>query len=137
MVVLVVLLLGGCSQQAQTRDDLVQALSESHSALASATLALDLLDRSRLTKAAAETAVDDMSQQVGDAHASLVPISVSDDAQQADRDATLQAVTSGLTALLFLRDQLKQGQDTAGARSAIAEADRTITTLEARLRAAG
>ena len=92
---------------------------------------------SRLTEAAAETAVDDMSSQIGDAQSSLEPISVEDDAQQADRDATVQAVTSGLTAVLLLRDQLRQGQDTGGARSAIAAADRTITDLSARLRASG
>ena len=138
LIVLVVLLVGGgCSQQAQARDDLVHALAEAHSALGSASLALDLLAESRLTEAAAETAVDDMSQQIGDAQSSLEPISVEDDAQQADRDATVQAVTSGLTALLLLRDQLRQGQDTGGARSAIAAADRTITDLSARLRASG
>ena len=138
VIVLAGLLLGGgCSQQAATRDDMIHALTESHSALASATQALDLLAESRLTEAAAETAVDDMSQQIGDAQSSLEPISVEDDAQQADRDATVQAVTSGLTALLLLRDQLRQSQDTAGARSAIAAADRTITDLSARLRASG
>ena len=138
VIVLATLLLGGgCSQQAATRDDMIHALTESHGALATATLALNLLAESRLTEAAAETAVDDMSQQIGDAQSSLEPISVEDDAQQADRDATVQAVTSGLSALLLLRDQLRQGQDTAGARSAIVEADRTITDLSARLRASG
>jgi hypothetical protein len=137
-IILAALLLGGgCSQQAQVRDDLVHALSESHSALGSAALTLDLLAKSRITRAAAETAVDDMSQQVGDAQSQLEPISVDDDAQQADRDATVQAVDTGLAALLLLRDQLRQDQDTANARSAISRADREITALSTRLQAGG
>src|SRR5215210_1702488 len=136
VIVLVVLLVGGgCSQQAQARDDLVHSLSEAHSALGTATLTIDLLAKSRITRAAAETAVDDMSQQLGDAQAQLEPISVDDDAQQADRDATIQAVNSGLAALLLVRDQLRQDQDTTEARPAIAQADREITALSARLRA--
>jgi hypothetical protein len=138
LVVLAVLLLGGgCSQQAQLRDDLLHALSQSHSALGSAALTMDLLGKSRITRAAAETAVDDMSQQIGEAQSQLEPISIDDDAQQADRDATLQAVDSGLAALLLLRDQLRQDQDTANAQSAIARADREITALSSRLQAGG
>jgi hypothetical protein len=138
LIVLVALLLAsGCSQQARVRDDLVHALSESHSALGTAALALDLLAKSRITRAAAETTVDDMSQQVGDAQSSLEPISVDDDAQQADRDATVQAVNSGLAALLLLRDQLQQGQDTTSARSAITMADRELTALSERLQESG
>ena len=138
LIVLVALLLaGGCSQQAQLKDDLVHALSESHSALGSAALTLDLLAKARITRAAAETAMDDMSQQVGDAQSQLEPLSVDDDAQQADRDATVQAVGSGLAALLLVRDQLQQSQDTTEARSAIAQADREITALSTRLQAGG
>jgi hypothetical protein len=138
LIILVALLLaGGCSQQAQLKDDLVHALSESHSALGSAALTLDLLAKARITRAAAETAMDDMSQQVGDAQSQLEPLSVDDDAQQADRDATVQAVGSGLAALLLVRDQLQQSQDTTEARSAIAQADREITALSTRLQAGG
>jgi hypothetical protein len=138
LLVLAALLLGGgCSQQAEVRNDLVHALSESHSALGSAALSLDLLAKSRITRAAAETAVDDMSQQIGDAQSQLEPISVDDDAQQADRDATVQAVDTGLAALLLVRDQLRQDQDTTNARSMIAEADRNITALSTRLQAGG
>ena len=137
IVLVAVLLASGCSQQARVRDDLVHALSESHSALGTAALALDLLAKSRITRAAAETTVDDMSQQVGDAQSSLEPISVDDDAQQADRDATVQAVNSGLAALLLLRDQLQQGQDTTSARSAITMADRELTALSKRLQESG
>ena len=119
MIVLAVLLLGGgCSQQAQARDDLVHALAEAHSALGSASLALDLLAESRITRAAAETAVDDMSQQISDAHHQLEPIRVDSDAQQADRDAAVQAVAAGFAALLLVRDELRQGQGTTEARSA-------------------
>jgi hypothetical protein len=137
IVLVALLLMVGCSQQAHVRDDLVHALSQSHSALASAALTLDLLTKSRITRAAAETSVDDMSQQIGDAQSSLEPISIDDDAQQADRDATVQAVNSGLAALLLLRDQLQQGQDTTRARSAISAADREVTALAARLQAGG
>jgi hypothetical protein len=136
LIVLVALLLvGGCSQQARVRDDLVHALNESHSALGSAALTLDLLARSRITRAAAETAVDDMSSQVSDAQSSLEPISVDDEAQQADRDATVQAVNSSLAALLLVRDQFRRGQEMTVARSAISAADQEVTDLSARLQA--
>jgi hypothetical protein len=135
LIVLAVLLLCGCSQQAQTRDDLVHVLSEAHSALGSTSLALDLLTESRITQAAAETAVDDMSQQLSDAQHQLEPIAVDDDLQQADRDATVQAIAAGFDALLLVRDQLRQGQDTRQAQSLVAQADREIVTLSDRLQA--
>lgn len=136
LVGLVVLLLcAGCSQQAQVRDDLAHALGEAHSALGSASLAVDLLTKSGITQAAAETLVDDMSQQISDAQHQLEPIQVDDDRQQADRDATVQAIAAGFDALLLVRDQLRQGQVTTQARSAVAKADREIVTLSDRLQA--
>ena len=42
-------LLSGCSQQAAATDDLIQALTESHSALASSVLALQLYQQQRFT----------------------------------------------------------------------------------------
>jgi hypothetical protein len=135
VVLAVVLLGGGCSQQAQARDDLVHALAEAHSALGSASLTLDLLTESRITKAAAETAVDDMAQQISDAQRELEPITVDSDAQRADRDTTVQAVAAGFAALLLLRDQLQQEQDTTDARSALAKADKEIVAVSARLQA--
>ena len=137
MVALLAVLLGGCSQQARVRDDLGHALTEAHSALGSATLALDLLTESPITSAAAETTVDDMTQQVSDAQSQLEPIAIESDAQQAERDATVEAVADGFAALLRLRDQLQQGQDTTDARSAVAQADREIAALSARLQAGG
>ena len=138
LIVLVVLLAGGgCSQQAQARDDLVHALAEAHSALGSTSLALDLLAESRITRAVAETTVDDMSQQISDAQHQLEPIRVAGDAQQADRDAAVQAVAAGFAALLLTRDQLQQRQSTTDARSALAQADMEVTTLSTRLQEAG
>jgi hypothetical protein len=138
LIVLAVLLVGGgCSQQAQARDDLVHALAEAHSALGSASLALDLLAGSRITRAAAETAVDDMSQQIGDAQHQLEPIRVDGDAQQADRDAAMRAVAAGVAALLQTRDELRQGQSTSDARSALAQADMEVMALSTRLQAGG
>ena len=131
----ILLLCSGCSQQAQVRDDLVHALSDAHSALGSTSLAVDLLTKSRITQAAAETAVDDMSQQLSDAQHQLEPISVDDDLQQADRDATVQAIAAGFDAVLLVRDQLRQGQDTRQAQSLVAQTDREIVTLSDRLQA--
>jgi hypothetical protein len=98
---------------------------------------LDLLAESRITRAVAETTVDDMSQQISDAQHQLEPIRVADDAQQADRDAAVQAVAAGFAALLLTRDQLQQGQSTTDARSALAQADMEVTTLSTRLQEAG
>ena len=93
--------------------------------------------KSRITRAAAETAVDDMSQQIGDAQHQLEPIRVDSDPLQADRDAAVRAVAAGFAALLQIRDELRQGQSTTDARSALAGADMEITTLSERLQAAG
>jgi hypothetical protein len=45
-------LICGCSQQSAATDDLIHALSEAHSAIASSVLAIGLYDQQRITRAA-------------------------------------------------------------------------------------
>ena len=131
-----VLLLGlvcGCSQQAAATDDLIHALTDAHSAIASSILGIDLYDQDRSTRAATETLLDDMARQIADAERSLEPIGV-DSETQSERDAALAAIHTGGTALLRSRDQLDQRgtvDNTADLESAIQQVDDLLSQLRA------
>ena len=74
-LILSLCLLCGCSQQAAATEDLIQALSESHSAIASSISAIELYDQQRSTRAATETVLGDMAEQIADAERALEPVS--------------------------------------------------------------
>jgi hypothetical protein len=101
-------LLYGCSQQAAATDDLIQSLTEAHSAIASSLLGIELYEQHRSTRAVTETLLGDMVKQVSDAERSLEPVSISSEQIQSERDATLAAVHASAAALLTSRDQLEQ-----------------------------
>ena len=61
--VLCLALLCGCRQQAAAKDDLIYALTEAHSAIASSLLAIELYDQQRSTQAVTETLLGDMAKQ--------------------------------------------------------------------------
>jgi hypothetical protein len=107
----VLISLAGCSQQSATQDDLDHALVESHSALVTARIAIDTLHSRRTTSAAAQTAVEDMGQQIADAAHALEPVSIRSSDDQADRDLALAAIDTGEAALLTARDELKARGD--------------------------
>jgi hypothetical protein len=126
-------LLCGCSQQAAATDDLIHALTDAHSAIASSILGIDLYDQDRSTRAATETLLDDMAKQIADAERSLEPIGV-DSETQSERDAALAAIHTGGTALLTSRDQLDQRgavDNTADLESAIQQVDDLLSQLRA------
>jgi hypothetical protein len=123
----------GCSQQAAATDDLIHALTDAHSAIASSILGIDLYDQDRSTRAATETLLDDMAKQIADAERSLEPIGV-DSETQSERDAALAAIHTGGTALLTSRDQLDQRgavDNTADLESAIQQVDDLLSQLRA------
>ena len=93
---LLLCLLSGCSQQAAATDDLIQALTESHSALASSVLALQLYQQQRFTRAATETVLGDMAGQITDAERALEPVKINSPQSEADRDAALAAIHAGV-----------------------------------------
>ena len=101
-------LLCGCSQQAAATEDLIRALSDAHSAIASSILAIELYDQQRTTRAVTETLLGDMAEQMVDAERALEPVSIASEQTQADRDAALAAVQAGVAAVLTSRDQLEQ-----------------------------
>ena len=127
------LALSGCSQHAATADDLMHALTEAHSALGTSVLALDQLDRDETTRAATETALEDMSKQVSDAQHAIDPIKIGNDAERADRDATSTVLAAGAAALLGARDELALHDHSAN-RDELIAADAGITDLLDRLR---
>ena len=61
-LVLLLSLICGCSQQAAATDDLIHALTDAHSAIASSILGVNLYDQHRSTRAATETLLDDMAK---------------------------------------------------------------------------
>lgn len=125
-------LLCGCSQQAAATEDLIHALSDAHSAIASSVLAIELYDQKRTTRAVTETLLGDMAEQMVDAERALEPVSIASEQTQADRDAALAAVQAGVAAVLTSRDQLEQQgavDDTAALESAGQQVDAVLSQL--------
>jgi hypothetical protein len=125
-------LLCGCSQESSARDDLIHALNDTHSAIASSILAIRLYDQQRSTRAVTETVLDDMAKQAVDAEGALEPISVDSAQIESDRDAALAAIHAGVAALLNSRDELEQHgavADTAGLESAGKQVDALLNQL--------
>ena len=107
-LVLSLLLLCGCSEQAAATDDVIHALSEAHSAIASSIIGIDLYDQQRATRAVTETLLDDMAEQLVDAERALESVSIASEQTQSERDAALAAIHAGAAAVLTSRDQLQQ-----------------------------
>ena len=125
-------LLCGCSQQAAATEDLIRALSDAHSAIASSILAIELYDQQRSTRAVTETLLGDMAEQMVDAERALEPVSIASEQTQADRDAALAAVQAGVAAVLTSRDQLEQQgavDNTADLESAGQQVDAILSEL--------
>ena len=126
------ILLCGCSQQSSATDDLIHALTETHSAIASGILAIELYDQQRSTRAVTETVLGDMAKQAADAESALEPISVDSEQIKSDRDAALAAIHAGVAALLTSRDDFEQHGsvgDTAALKSAGQQVDDVLNQL--------
>jgi hypothetical protein len=132
-LVLSLSLVCGCSQQAAATDDLIHALSDAHSALASSILGVNLYAQHRSTRAATETLLDDMAKQIADAERSLEPVSVASEKTELERDAALAAVHDGTAALLTSRDQLEQ-RGAVGNMADLASAVHQVDDLLGQLR---
>jgi TolA-binding protein len=125
-------LLCGCSQHAAATEDLIKALSDAHSAIASSILAIELYDQDRSTRAVTETVLGDMAKQIVDAESALESVKIGSDQTQSDRDAALAAVQAGVTAVLTSRDELKMHgavQSTAELESAARQVDSVLADL--------
>ena len=125
-------LLSGCSQQSAATDDLIHALTDAHSAIASSLLAIELYDQQRSTRAVTETLLGDMAKQAVDAERALESVSVDSEQIESDRDAALAAIHAGVTALLASRDELEQRgaiASTAGLESAGQQVDAVLSEL--------
>jgi hypothetical protein len=126
------ILLCGCSQQSSATDDLIHALTETHSAIASSILAIELYDQQRSTRAVTETVLGDMAKQAADAESALEPVSVESEQIKSDRDAALAAIHAGVAALLTSRDDFSQNGstgDTAALTSASQQVDDVLSEL--------
>jgi hypothetical protein len=126
------ILLCGCSQQSSATDDLISALTETHSAIASSILAIELYDQQRSTRAVTETVLGDMAKQAADAESALEPVSVENEQIKSDRDAALAAIHAGVAALLTSRDDFSQNGstgDTAALKSASQQVDDVLSEL--------
>jgi len=122
----------GCSQQSSATDDLVHALTETHSAIASSILAIELYDQQRSTRAVTETLLGDMAKQAADAESALEPVNVDSEQIKSDRDAALAAIHAGVAALLTSRDDFSQNGstgDTAALKSASQQVDDVLSEL--------
>ena len=130
-----VLVMSGCDQRAATRDDLSQVLTGVHSAVGASLVALDLYADGRTTRAAAETTLSDMSEEVGRAPGRAEKIAIHTDQDETERDASAVAVTAASAALLGARDDLQRTGGTGPGRSALVAADRLVVDTQKRLQA--
>lgn len=130
-LVLCIVLLSGCSQQPSATDDLIHALTETHSAVASSILAIELYDQQRSTRAVTDTVLGDMAKQAVDAESALEPISIDSDQLKSERDAALAAIQSGVAALFSSRDNFSQHGvvDTADLKSADQQVNEVLDQL--------
>jgi PBP1b-binding outer membrane lipoprotein LpoB len=130
-LLLCAVLLAGCSQQSSATDDLIHALTETHSAVASSILAIDLYDQQRSTRAVTDTVLGDMAKQAVDAESALESVSVDSAQLQSDRDAALAAIQSGVAALFTSRDNFSQhgAVDTADLKSADQQVNDVLNQL--------
>jgi hypothetical protein len=130
-LILSLVLISGCSQQSAATDDLIHALTEMHSALASSVLGIELYDQQQSTRAVTETLLGDMAKQAVDAESALEPIKVDSEQLKFDRDATLAAIQSGVAALFTSRDNFSQhgAVDTAGLKSADQQVNEVLNQL--------
>jgi hypothetical protein len=132
-LILSLCLLCGCSsQQAAATEDLIKALSDAHSALASSILAIELYDQERSTRAVTETVLGDMAEQIVDAEKALQPVKIDSEQTQSDRDAALAAVHAGVAAVLTSRDELQMHgavESTAELESAARQVDSVLAEL--------
>jgi hypothetical protein len=126
-------LLCGCSsQQAAATEDLIKALSDAHSAIASSILAIELYDQERSTRAVTETVLGDMAEQIVDAERALQPVKIDSEQTRSDRDAASAAVHAGVAAVLTSRDELQMHgavESTAELESAARQVDSVLAEL--------
>jgi hypothetical protein len=94
----------GCST-----DDLIHALIDAHSAIASSILGISLYHQHRSTRAAIGTLLDDMARQIADVERPLELVSAANEKTQLERGAALAAIHDGIAALLTGRYQPQQG----------------------------
>jgi hypothetical protein len=130
--VLCLVVLSGCGQQSAAEDDLIHALTETHSAIASSILAIELYNQQRSTQAVTETVLGDMAKQAVDAEGALESVSVATEQIESDRDAALAAIHAGVTALFASRDEFKQRggvASTAALESAGQQVDGVLSKL--------
>jgi hypothetical protein len=92
----------------RSTDDLIHALIDAQSAIASSILGISLYHQHRSTRAATETLLDDMARQIADAERSLETVRVANEKTPLERDAALAAIHDGTAALLTSRDQFEQ-----------------------------
>ena len=130
-IVLCAVLLAGCSHQSSATDDLIHALTETHSAVASSILAIELYDQQRSTRAVTDTVLGDMAKQAVEAEGALESVSVDSAQLQSDRDAALAAIQSGVAALFTSRDNFSQhgAVDTADLKSADQQVNEVLNQL--------
>jgi hypothetical protein len=83
----------------RSTDDLIHALIDAHSAIASSILGISLYHQHRSTRAATGTLRDDVARQIADAECSLELVSAPDEKTQLERCAAL-AANDGIAALL-------------------------------------
>jgi hypothetical protein len=132
-VIALLLLLAGCSGSSGVRDSLLQASRSAAAAVHTGSAALDMLNRGRITQAVAQTAMIDMTKEIGSSVDQISQLKLSKPDDRALRDTVQDATAKGATAVLAGRDCLQLKISCQSAKDQLKQAaddlDKIVTQL--------
>lgn len=135
MLLVTTLSLSGCAGST-TRSELQLALTDTRSAVTSTTIAVQLLDRGRITRSAAKVTSSEMVDQVGLVQQRLAGVPADTLALRDLRQRSQQVVTVAMVALQDSEDVLGGGGSTAAVAHELtavtADLDEVTTMVEGR-----
>ena len=135
-VIALVLLLGACSGSSSVRDTLLQASRDATAAVHTAAAALDALDKGRITRAVAQTALIDMTKQVASSADQVTQLELSAPGDQEMRDTVRAATAKGSSAVVAGRDCLQLKISCQPAKDQLNQAATELDKIVSELRSA-
>lgn len=135
-VITLALLLAGCSGSAAVRDTLLQASRDAASAVHSGAAALDMLDKGRITRAVAQTAMIDMTKQIASAADQITQVELTTPDDQKIRNTVRAATDKGSMAVVAGRDCVQLQISCQPAKDQLNQAAAELDEIVSELRSA-
>jgi hypothetical protein len=121
--------LTGCSGPAQTRAELVKSLDDAGSAVRTCTLALDLFQGRRVTRAVTSTTLQQQADELASVQQTLARLEAADPATDAERRRTTVAVQAGSNDVAHARMLLSTHGDLDEADEALQASGAALAAL--------